>query len=207
MKTAIAAALFLLGEVALAGTPPLVGNETVTDVEWKRLQAGETVVRTAKAVGAPGGEAVIGFIIVKDGWERVFDEVADRERRPGYSVCLKSFVVLSREVSGGVEVVKGRETHEALGMKRRYTVDYEDDRAQKQIRWALDQSAQNDVAQLVGSWRFFPLEADKTLLVARFAGTGGGLPAFLQELMARINLGKTLEETKARVEAKKGDRR
>lgn len=196
------ALLALVAGPAWAGPLPDAARERGLRVaDWKKLEAGETVVRVEESASGTPGKVAVGFVLIRAGWEQVFDVVSDRERHPEYSSCLKSLVVLSRDEEDDVKKIKVREKHESMRFKRRYTVDYEDDFEGKEIRWSLDKTAKNDVQELEGSWRFVPLDESATLVEARMSGTGGSMPRFIEEQMSKVGLAKSLAETKARVEA------
>lgn len=146
--------------------------------------------------------SLAGFVLVDVAWWRAFESLVQHERDPEFGTCLEAIEVLSRAAEGIIERVKVRETHRALWMTMRYTLDYVHDPARREIRWSLDKSGPNDMARNTGAWRFIPIGDDRTLLAYQASGeTSGWVPRFIQDAFLKAGLSDFLAATKKRVEA------
>ncbi len=177
--------------------------EGLTEKETKRLLRGDVVIRGSIEKGggrtAGGGEA---YVLVSAGWKRAFELLAPHERAPEYLGCLESVSVLGRGREGEVERAKVRETHASMGIRMRYTIDYVHDPARREIRWALDPAAENDMTENSGIWRFVPVDGARTLLVYSLRGASDAwYPAFVERYFLKTGMKKMLVAVKKRVES------
>ncbi len=186
--------------VGKSSVPTEASELGVTPVEWESLTKGKVVVRGA--AGKNGADArAAAFVLVGAPWTAAFSFVGDHTRAPEYSRCTKSVEIVARESRDGRELVKSRETHKALWITMRYTVDFVHDPAAREIRWALDPTAHNDVKDNSGAWRFVPLPGNRTLVAYRVSGIPGRLPRFMLDLFVRKDLPRYLAELRRLVEA------
>jgi hypothetical protein len=186
----------------LAPLPAEVAAEGLREADWDSLKDGGVVAR-GRTKGDATTEAIqaAGFIVVEAPASAGYAFVARHERRPEYSRCTKAVEILSREEADrGREAVKVRETHKSLWITTRYTVDYTHDPGLREIRWALDPAARNDVRDNRGSWRVIDLGPGRSLAVYRIAGAAGKLPAFLIDYFVRQDLPAFLRAVRKRVE-------
>lgn len=186
----------------LAPLPAEVAAEGLREGDWDSLIDGGVVVRgRTKSNATTEAIQAAGFIIVEAPASAAYAFVARHERRPEYSRCTKAVEILSREeAERGRETVKVRETHKSLWITTRYTVDYTHDPGLREIRWALDPAARNDVRDYRGSWRLIELGPGRSLIAYRIAGVPGKLPSFLIDYFVRQDLPAFLRAVRKRVE-------
>lgn len=175
----------------------------ISAAEWTSLDHGKVVVKGGSR--GQGDEELrtqaAGFVVVRAPWRTAFAVVADHARAREYSSCTKKVEILSRESGDGRESVKTREEHKALWMTLRYTLDFVHDPEARQIRWALDPLAHNDVQENSGSWRFVPVSGGRVLVAYHIAGIPGRFPHFLLEFFVRRDLPRYLATLRRLVEA------
>jgi hypothetical protein len=169
--------------------------------DWSKLARGKVITRMASSHGNPPVSEGTGAFVVAMPWRHAFDQIGRIEDTPKYSSCLKAMEILMRAQRVGRTDVKARETHKTLWMTARYTLDYQEDLDRREIRWQLDPAAQNDVARMSGSWRFIPLDTNRTLVTYRLAGSSGrALPAVIEDFFAARMLPGFLEGVREQVE-------
>ena len=191
-----------------SAVPAEARKEGIRADEWRELLRGSVVVRgrTASAESPGQPERAAGFVVVGAPWDTAYRFLARHELQPEYSRCTKAVAILDQREIDGFERVKSRETHKTLWITMRYTVDYVHDPGQREIRWALDPTARNDVADNRGSWRLIELGPDRSLAVYRVTGIPGKIPRFMLDYFVRKDLPRFLRTVRARVEAAAGGR-
>ena len=200
----LAALASLVYGPAVAGTtdaPEAARSAGYGGDQWQKLSKGRVVTRMASSQGNPPLSEGNGAFVIAVPWRHAFDQIGRIEDAPKYSSCLKAMEILMRAHRDGRTDVKARETHKTLWMSARYTLDYQQDPDRREIRWQLDPGAQNDVARMSGSWRFIPLDENRTLVTYRLVGSSGrALPAAIEDFFAARMLPGFLKGVRAQVE-------
>ncbi len=187
---------------ARVAVPAEVVAEGLSEADWSLLQSGAAVVKDKSGKAEAGGPArVAAFVLVEAPWTAAYGFLSHPERQAEYSRCTKAVEIVAREQRDGIQTIKSRERHKALWMSMRYTLDYVQDPAAREIRWTLDPAAKNDVSDNRGSWRIVELGPRLSLVAYRIAGLPGKLPGFLIDYCVKRDLPSYMRAMRDRVES------
>lgn len=184
--------------------PAVLSAVGVTPSDWKALRSGDVPVRSEHLKGQGGKDAGKGlaFILVNAPWEQAFRIVAAHDKHQEWAPRCEKSEVLSHDLKDGVDHMKVRLTIGVLWKKIVYTLDVFADAPKREMRWALDKSAKNDIADTRGAWRFVELDPQHTVIAYDVAADSGhAVPNWLQDYLTRRDLPGVLESAKKRIES------
>ena len=131
-----------------------------------------------------------GYVIFEQPVSRVFALLAQTARQREYRPELDSIETIEQLGDGTVDEHRLR----MMFIDIRYRLRSRVDAAKRRIEWELAPGFDHDLARVDGSWELYALEEGRTLGVfGTVVEVGAGLPAFLQDLVTRKNLPRTLE--------------
>jgi ribosome-associated toxin RatA of RatAB toxin-antitoxin module len=155
--------------------------------EWAKLASGAIISHVdpePQPGGRPRTRALVGVTIGRP-VDECFEEMARYEGLASYLPGLRESRIVERTAEG----FTARETMRVMILRFRYGVRVEVDRAQREVRWTLDDSEPCDIEHTEGSWRFAALDADTTL--ARYfviVDSGMWIPISIQNWINRRRL-------------------
>ena len=113
--------------ILLAGSQPMpaaVQQSGITEQDWRKLAAGEIVIKSTPSTRENPHSSAEGALVIKVPWRHAFEQIGRHEEMLESSSCMKAMEVILQATRDGKTLVKARETHQSLWMKATYTLDY-----------------------------------------------------------------------------------
>lgn len=169
------------------------GLAGLSDVQIWRLSKGEVILPKGVTKTADG-KTLIGAALVFDRPpEDVWRLLSKTEDQHLYIKEVKNVKIISRQSSQDLLELEVR----ILGKTIIYRQAHYYDKPALYFRWELDRSFKSPVKELEGFWRLYPFANGRTL--GRYGSRvqiGFGVPAFIQNALAKDNLPSALASVK-----------
>jgi ribosome-associated toxin RatA of RatAB toxin-antitoxin module len=155
----------------------------------KVLREGAAVLRDGKASANAQPGLIRALVLFEQDADAVFELLTQTHRQDEYLPLVQSAKTIERYGSGNLD----QHELEVLFVDLIFRVRHRWDAKERKISWSLDPSYDNDLRRMDGSWKIYPLEADRSIgEYASRVDIGRLLPDFVQQLLTRRDLPKAL---------------
>jgi hypothetical protein len=185
---------------AVGESPDPFSANGLTGADRKILSKREAVVK-GELFKTPEGKNAgrgVAFVEIAKGLDECWQTLLELEKQPEYLPRLKRLTFLSRTPTSA------RAVHEVhiVWSTYVYTMNLVFHPESHSMTFSLDKTAKNDIKDTNGSWEFFPVDAQSTLLKYSIAVDSGlFVPAFIEDYLTRRDLPKILTFFRNRVES------
>ncbi|MDH7512011.1 MAG: SRPBCC family protein [Clostridiales bacterium] len=192
---------FLSSLVAFSQEIPDFGPDGMAGLGFdqrQKLVRGEIIHPKSLAQTTDGKTMIEAALLFEKPPEEVWQLLVRTENQVKFLDQVKKVTIIRKEASGDTLEFTTKILTETLVFR----VNHEFDEKNLFIRWALDKSFKNDLRELEGFWRFYPLCQSKT--IARYGSRvkpNFPVPGFIYDVLARNDLRTALASVKKYVDS------